>query len=64
MTLCGWCGLACNCTDFPWKVNGFIPEKCEKKIQHEIPYLIPLRAVRDKDIDKWIALMDKNKVET
>jgi len=44
---CGWCGLDCKCNEFPWKINGFIPDKCETLIRNQMPALIPFRAVRN-----------------
>ena len=28
---CGWTGLACRCTEFPWKHDGVISTKCTKR---------------------------------
>jgi hypothetical protein len=28
---CGWTGLACRCTEFPWKRDGAIPATCVKR---------------------------------
>lgn len=60
MTVCGWCGLPCDCTEFPYKIGGFIPMKCEQRILYEMPHIITVRSVRDKDAKKWIALAKKN----
>lgn len=32
MPLCGWSGRPCSCTNFPWKVNGVIPLRCEQSL--------------------------------
>lgn len=58
MPLCSWCGIECDCKEFPWTEDGVIPLKCEKLIQTEMPYLISVRKVRDTDAAKWIAICE------
>jgi hypothetical protein len=43
MSACPWNGQACDCQDFPWKVDGLIPLKCQKNIGLD---MVPVRAVR------------------
>jgi len=46
-SLCPWCGLPCDCTEFPYIIDGVIPIKCGERIVKELPYLYPIRKITD-----------------
>lgn len=32
MARCPWCGLPCECTEFPYLRDGIVPSPCEAKM--------------------------------
>lgn len=43
MPNCPWNGFPCDCDSFPWKVDGLIPQRCEKNMGLD---MVQARAVR------------------
>lgn len=43
MSLCPWNGFPCDCTTFPWTVDGLIPRRCEANMGLD---MVPVRRVR------------------
>jgi hypothetical protein len=42
MANCPWNGYPCTCTDFPYKVDGLIPKRCQTNMGLD---MVPVRAV-------------------
>ena len=43
--MCPWSGSVCDCLQFPYKIDGSIPSKCEQIMMQTTPYTAQVRAV-------------------
>jgi len=43
--MCPWSGNNCDCVEFPYRIDGFIPEKCERLMMLMTPYTAQVRSV-------------------
>ena len=42
---CPWSGVECDCKEFPWMVDGFVPPVCGNLMKDKMPAMLAFRKV-------------------